>query len=363
VQTNERVVAPKHKGVNVTQHVRFSNNGHNIVHAQNRKSEIGNRKSSAFTLVELLVVITIIGILIALLLPAVQAAREAARRMQCGNNLRQIALAMQNYECAHQTFPPGRPGCDGFYPGGAYGCTSPNNLKPPHSGVSAFVLILPQLELQALYNLFGLDRGGVWNGDPFDDPSWFTDVNKLQAVKSRPAAMVCPSDTSKPMADTFYNLPFDVATGNYALSAGTHGPSYGNDPYSVKMFNDGMFVYAHPRAVADIRDGLSTTMMAGEVIEAHTESLSNIWSLFQRQTETYRTTENPLNTQPGQGTTMPVTKVGPGSNSAFASRHPGGGQFAFDDGSVMFLSESVSLPVYQALSTIAGQETIPGNAY
>lgn len=327
-----------------------------------------DRKAAGFTLVELLVVMTIIGILIALLLPAVQAAREAARRMGCGNNLRQIALAMLNYESAQKMFPPGRPGCDGFYADPKLGCTSPNppanSPDPAHSGVSAFVLILPQLEQQALYDLFGLNRGGVWNGDPFSDPTWYGDASKQQAVKTRPAVLVCPSDTSKPIADNYYNLPFDCATGSYALSAGTHGPSYGGDPYLVKMFNDGMFVYAHPRAVIDIRDGLSTTMIVGEVIEAHTASLSNIWSLFQRQVETYRTTENPLNTPPGQGTTMPSSgKVGPSSNSAFASRHASGGNFAFADGSVAFLSENMSLPVYRALSTIAGQEMVSGNAY
>jgi prepilin-type processing-associated H-X9-DG protein len=85
--------------------------------------------------------------------------------------------------------------------------------------------------------------------------------------------------------------------------------------------------------------------------------------MFQRQTETYRTTENPLNTPPGQGKLMPSSKVGPGSNSAFASRHPGGGHFAFADGSVAFLSENINLPIYRALSTIAGQETITGNGY
>lgn len=323
----------------------------------------GESPSFGFTLVELLVVITIIGMLIALLLPAVQAAREAARRMQCGNNLRQIALAMHNYESAHAVFPPGRPGCDGYYPGGAFGCTSPNEQKPPHSGVSAFVLILPQLEMQSLCDLFGLGAGGVWNGDPFDDPSWFSNASKLQAVKTRPSAFVCPSDTSNPMADPYYGLSFDVATGSYALVAGSNGPSFGGDPKDVKMYNNGMFVYAHPRAVSDVRDGLSNTMMVGEVIEAHTAAGSNIWSLFQRHCETFRTTDNPLNTPPGQGTLLSGSRVCAGGNGAFAGRHPGGAQFAFADGSVAFISENIQLSVYRALSTIAGQEPIPGNAY
>lgn len=122
--------------------------------------------------------------------------------------------------------------------------------------------------------------------------------------------MVCPSDDAEAFADDYYSLPFQTATGSYALSAGSHGPSYGNDPLSVKMFNNGMFVYKHPRKIQDVSDGLSKTMLVSEVIEAHTAALSNIWSLYQRHTETYRTSENPINTPPGQGTLLTGVRVG-----------------------------------------------------
>ena len=253
-----------------------------------------------FTLVELLVVITIIGILIALLLPAVQAAREAARRAQCANNLKQIGLALLNYEQGRRTFPPGRLGCDGSTAGVCAG-----QSVAGRSGASAFVLILPQLELQALQDLFGLDRGSVWNVHPGQDTSWYGDANKQQAVKTRPAVFVCPSDTSKPLADrSTYNLPFDVATGSYALVAGSNGPSCGVDDYLVKLANNGMFVYANCRSAASVRDGLSQTMFVGEVIQSDTALGSNVWSFFFRHTDTYRTTENPLNTPIGQGTIL-----------------------------------------------------------
>src|SRR2546430_6296135 len=118
------------------------------------------RQKRAFTLVELLVVIAIIGILVALLLPAVQAAREAARRTQCTNNLRQIGLALHTYHDALKVFPPSYL----TVPGG-----SPNMGKPdPDSGDAgpgwtALMLILPQIEQSSLYNSFDLNR-----------PSWST---------------------------------------------------------------------------------------------------------------------------------------------------------------------------------------------
>jgi prepilin-type N-terminal cleavage/methylation domain-containing protein len=104
------------------------------------------RLSKAFTLVELLVVIAIIGILIALLLPAVQAAREAARRSSCTNNLKQIGLAMLNYESARKRFPPGRLSCEGGSPCGALPADRRRNSS------SALVMILPFIEHQPLYD-------------------------------------------------------------------------------------------------------------------------------------------------------------------------------------------------------------------
>ena len=122
----------------------------------------------AFTLVELLVVIAIIGILIALLLPAVQAAREAARRSQCTNNLKQLGLALQNYHNVNKKFPPGRYGCDGYR--GAE-CAIANTQLQYYCNMSGFVLLLPFLEEQVLYTQLG----------PFDSERLMTEDPSLQA--------------------------------------------------------------------------------------------------------------------------------------------------------------------------------------
>src|SRR5688500_11603163 len=130
-----------------------------------RKHRVDRRR--AFTLVELLVVIAIIGILVALLLPAVQAAREAARRMQCSNNLKQIALGMQNYHDTYKTFPPGRMGCDGSGPGNCTG--GPDIIR---AGTSGFVCLLPFVEQRQLYDGMSFEQGWIW---PTNGPAnWAT---------------------------------------------------------------------------------------------------------------------------------------------------------------------------------------------
>ena len=303
-----------------------------------------SRRGKGFTLVELLVVIAIIGILIALLLPAVQAAREAARRMQCSNNLKHIALGLATYESAMGVYPPGRIGCDNV--------PALCPLPEQNVGTSAFVAILPQIEQQTAYDRFDFSDG-LWTYTM----SWLTFNG--EAIAQRPSVYVCPSDTSEPYSDdpqigSIYQIgDYKAATGSYATVSGTVGMTKGITN-EQKYSNTGVFYYLNGHSVRDISDGLSKTMFVGEVVDSHTQDSSNIWTRAVRGMDTQRATDNPLNTKPGD----PIfdTAFGLQVNGAFASQHPGGAMFAFGDGHVSFLVENISLDVYQMLSTRDGGE-------
>ena len=313
----------------------------------------------AFTLVELLVVIAIIGVLVALLLPAVQAAREAARRMQCSNNLKQWGLALHSYHDAQRALPPGRLGCDGA----SYGtlCSTPGGAT--RAGVSVFVHLLPQVELGSLYSLYD-DADPLW---PRNN-TWLTSTN-IQLIETRPAVVVCPTDTAEPYSEetkvdlgaAVYTTPAGTraAVGSYASVTGTIGAANNLKPTgeagNSKFDNTGLFYYVVRQKFSQVPDGLSNTMMLGEVTDGHRRTSSNIWTRAIRIMDTQRSTDNPLNTFPGQ----PVydAAYGANANGAFSSLHPAGAQFLFGDGHVVFLSESIDEDLYMGLSTREGFET------
>ncbi len=299
-----------------------------------------HRRSRGFTLIELLVVIAIIAILIALLLPAVQQAREAARRSQCKNNLKQLGLALANYETTFRIYPPGRLGCDGITNGPCNG--NPNYTRV---GMSAFVHLLPDLDNAPLYEQFDLNDI-VWG----PSPTW--QANNQLAIQTRPAFLVCPSDTSQPFITSG---TYKYATASYAFVHGTLGPSNGISA-NLKINNTGPFNYKTPYRAADILDGLSNTMFIGEVVDAHTNLSTNIWTQASRHESCLRTTENPINTPPGTGIT--TSPYGIALNGAFGSHHVGGSHFVFGDGHVSFLSENIALITYRGLSTRQGYEVV-----
>jgi prepilin-type N-terminal cleavage/methylation domain-containing protein/prepilin-type processing-associated H-X9-DG protein len=331
----------------------------------------GTAQRRGLTLVELLVVIAIIGLLVALLLPAVQSSRESARRNSCANNLKQVGLALSSYQASQGTYPRGS-GCDA---GGdqSCGCSASSNADGTRTGNSGFLLILPQLDQQTLFDAFDFANGGPWrwgaggsNAGELTNPA-----RNGPAAATRPPVFVCPSDDSEPLVtNTFPDIGGRlVATGNYALVHGRYGPSggvpglpsgcgtNGNIGWSnpVKVMNTGVFGYLIARTPAHVRDGLSNTMFAGEVIAAHTVDSRNIWSFAFRHCDSLRNTENPLNTPPGAPYAFdnPIISPPQKCNGAFASRHPGGGQFVFGDGRVAFLSDTISQATYRALSTRA----------
>ncbi len=332
---------------------------------------------SGFTLVELLVVIAIIGVLVGLLLPAVNAARESGRRAACTNNLKQIALALTAYETANRTFPAGRLGCDDWNGGPCAGQQGYNR-----SGTSGFVAIFPQLDENVLYSAFApFDKGAVFPGtsdattsgwdvptiypkDPPKDPQAIKN-----ALSKRPPVFVCTSDRSLPnFADSlpamfndssYANHP--TTTSSYALCMGWNANN-SSDRNQINYYNNGAFIYLTTHRSADIRDGLSYTYFVGETIEGHLAESGNAWAYGFGLLSSLRSTDNPLNTQPGQGTLQDVGK-GLKANGAFASRHPLGANFAYGDGHVVFTNELIAQNLYHALSTIALGETVQDDGH
>ncbi|MEX2309186.1 MAG: DUF1559 domain-containing protein [Pirellulales bacterium] len=330
--------------------------------------------TSGFTLVELLVVIAIIGILVALLLPAIQAAREAARRSQCVNNEKQIGIALLNYESSYKKFPPGRHGCDGAPEPAIRGCEEVATVE--RSAMSAFVKILPFLEEQALYDQL-TDKDSIispfviiWPellGDEQAVPfaNWAT-PQVQQALNRRPDVYVCPSADSATVTESlhFSSAAFIPATGDYALCMGHRGPSWRRHFYGVKADNSGIFFYIREIKIREILDGTSHTFLGGEVLESHTIDSSNIWSRAVRHLDGMRTADNPINTPAGplykdfykhhrkpEAPDRPYFAMG-----AFASKHPRGANFVFADGRVEFISEDIDLDTYFAFASRASQE-------
>ncbi|HEX5471630.1 MAG TPA: DUF1559 domain-containing protein [Lacipirellulaceae bacterium] len=290
----------------------------------------------AFTLIEILVVIAIIGVLVALLLPAVQAARESARRMQCQNNLKQIGLALLNYESNHETFPPG------------YISDIDSNGNDTGPGWGWAALILPQMEEPSVY-------GQIHQELPIED------VANENARITQIASYFCPTENFRRTwtAKSHSGAAFcDVAESNYVGVYGTGEP--GSD-------GDGMFFRDSKVTMKDIIDGTSQTLAVGE----RTHQLGPAtWVGSVTGAALYPQDENNQAqdvVEGGPGMILGhagenATPGAPGQDiNQFYSLHGHGAHFLFVDGHVTFISSDINYDTYQALATRAGGETIPGS--
>ncbi len=328
---------------------------------------------NGFTLVELLVVIAIIGILIALLLPAVQAAREAARRMSCANNLKQLGLAMHNYESCYRCYPG--------LGGGS------------QTSFSVQARLLPYIEQGNLQELIDFDQP-LYLGDPHNQS---LNPRQAEAAATRVSLLRCPSDA----ADDLLEAAEDevLAGGNYMVCTG----SGTGTSYDVRYRTDGLFYYGSASRHADMTDGTSHTLIMAETLLGNGERLDGYLSDESRKPRmTAFFFATPKEGSPGlNGIVDPdpadlLARVGvwfgnrgfgwivgkPHSstfscylqpNSEFPdlmsmgigfyaarSRHPGGVHGLLADGSVHFISDGVALPIWRGLATPAGGEVIEG---
>ncbi len=344
----------------------------------------GRLSRAGFTLVELLVVIAIIGILVALLLPAVQAAREAARRMSCGNNLKQTALAIQNYHDTYKTFPPLRGGQlvnGGTQPFGTNATSYPGCPGWFNSaGWSWRALILPYMEQQPLYDTINFERVLDTTCYAHPQPHY---SSTPQARYVRIPSFECPSEPQPPNGQ-------DAPT-NYA---GIFGNSA--NPFTSNLAQLGIFAGIQPPSFKNLTDGASNTIIVGEVFRGvpfwrtsngrHTGTRCRRW-IAETGYCGAETSYPPNYYKNGIATCMPVTtgtnnppadihpdcptknccpdmvnwvdnhNNGNSGRRPISSMHPGGAQGAYADGSVKFIPQTVDTIVWRATGTRAGGES------
>ncbi len=291
-----------------------------------RSMFVRRSKGSGFTLVELLVVIAIIGVLVALLLPAVQAAREAARRMQCSNNLKQIGLGFHNYHDANKKLPAAQ----------EYGNPLLNHGEKPGWAWSAF--IMPYLEGNAAYEQIDFDE-------------FFFNGNHPELLANPVALAVCPSDNMEPVREHFPGktaIPIQ-ATSSYAVSYGPFDIDNGiYRGYPERM--RGCFYYNTEVEFREVTDGLSNTIIAGELTFLESlvvEKTRRDWNGFWYGRHDGRSTNGAAYWVLSLNRSATTRMNAPGKaeivlRKGFHGSHPGGVQFLFGDGAVRYVSETIN---------------------
>lgn len=340
-----------------------------------------------FTLIELLVVIAIIAILIALLLPAVQQAREAARRTQCKSNLKQLGIALHNYESSHRTFPPnlipgGRPGSGGY-------------IGYSQGNWSVMAYLTPFLEQTAVYGLLNLESptyanvGGSWV---------IPDSNNRLAASTIVPLYLCPSDSSQKVSSN-WGVSDGIGPTNYCANMGTGLDQAGGTQHGSPYNADGVFFADSRIRFADITDGTSNTAAMTESVLGEGAMVSGAATPPGSEKRYYKnltfgqnisdancagaTTWNQSDPRqfswysgeircasynhyygPNSSSYDCVTN-GPASEGYIASgwkaarsQHTGGVNLLLCDGAVRFISGNVDMTTWRSLSTRSGGEVM-----
>jgi prepilin-type N-terminal cleavage/methylation domain-containing protein/prepilin-type processing-associated H-X9-DG protein len=343
----------------------------------------------AFTLIELLVVIAIIGVLVGLLLPAVQKVREAANRMSCQNNLKQMGLACHNYHDANGSFPPAKINSGsglantnlayGFYPG---------DPPAPSGGIivyntSGFTLLLPYIEQQNLYNFYNFKLpscNSCWESPASDlanYPVGATNTGNAVVAGTIVKTYLCPSDLNNPQV---YNEndygPYsrqNVRHGNYFFATGleTDYASNWTPGTDVQGLGCGAFGTNSRCRLTDIHDGTSNRWLIGEAKQMNNDPQHwGPWMMGATHTGVYgimHTAGPPysywfaINAPWNQVVSnQPCPRNGNGCSGfdTYGSWHPGGANFVFCDGSVRFVSDSTNINIQVALNFINNGLTV-----
>jgi prepilin-type N-terminal cleavage/methylation domain-containing protein len=320
-----------------------------------------SRRRQGFTLVELLVVIAIIGILIALLLPAVQAARESARRSQCLNNVKQLGVAMHNFENTYKRLPVGAHGC-------CWGTWQ--------------TIILPYIEQEALFEMYNHDK--KYLTDP-QGVTWADNVrygDQLSVTTKTIPTLTCPSEMiiPRPFRNGITHHNYLVNYGNTVYDQVDYaGLKFGGAPFREKTppltpgyVHDGFKFF-------DILDGLSNTLMMAEAIQPQGPGDLRAYSWW-RGGATFQGFLGPNSSSPDImfnasycdpppqfPLNPPCLKVAPTTAlpvmQAARSRHRGGVNANMCDGSGRFISNNISLSIWRALGSARGGEPIPAGTF
>lgn len=361
-------------------------------------SRFSESRRTGFTLVELLVVIAIIGILVGMLLPAVQRVREAARRTACLNNMKQLGLAVQNYQSARLKYPPAsiqtrRTDSEG------------NRLQ---WGYSVHVQLLPEIEQQAFYDLYFESQGNPNFADGLPgNLSAFSVETFLCPSATQLDSIESPSELQTVRGNSAHYL---VSTGSVfnildqvALGQDVDGDDMSTGPEQINGYNnigqngvfgadstlprdndyfghEVMFASRSAKDASEIRDGTSFTVMFGENsrsenpnantpyvplrsgwaygYESNTAGTTGILHSGRSFGDNYSVNRNALGT--ATGTAVVSTTTFFKNNDSFASNHSGGSQFAFADGSARFVADSVDPDTMTAIASASGNEPVEG---